>query len=121
MARGFSPRTTTDIQLMEQGVCNVVQGRTVNQHAAHVRRVVAAGLMLFAAVVVCAAVVGSSSSSSSSSTGKVFGPPVLARFSFHMRLAQTYGAKEHLWDVGPTAAHNPLEGQSACGCPNAVK
>jgi len=71
MARGFSPRTTTDIQLMEQGVCNVVQGRTVNQRAAHVRRVVAAGLMIFAAVVVCAAVVGSGGSSSSSSTGKL--------------------------------------------------
>ena len=45
---------------MEQGGCNVVQGNTVNQRAAYVRRLAAVGLTLLAAAVVLAALVGGS-------------------------------------------------------------
>ena len=62
MARGFAA-DTTEVQLMEQGVCNVVQGNTISQRTTYARRLVAAGVMLLAAVVVCAALVGSNTTS----------------------------------------------------------
>jgi len=62
MARGFSGEVAS-VELMEQGVCNVVHGNTVGQRAAYARRLAAAGLTLLAAIVVCAALVGSSAPS----------------------------------------------------------
>jgi hypothetical protein len=59
MARGSSGEVA-HVELMEQGVCNVVHGNTVNQRAAYVRRLAAVGLTLLAAAVVCAALVGGS-------------------------------------------------------------
>jgi len=59
MARG-SFGEVAHVELMEQGVCNVVHGNTVNQRAAYVRRLAAVGLTLLAAAVVCAALVGGS-------------------------------------------------------------
>ena len=64
MARGYAAEPT-DIQLMEQGVCHVVQGRTISQRATYARRVAAASLMLLLAVVACAALAGSTSSGKS--------------------------------------------------------
>ncbi len=64
MARGFSGEVAS-VELMEQGVCNVVHGNTVSQRAAYARRLAAAGLTLLVAIVVCAALVGSSAPSAS--------------------------------------------------------
>ena len=44
---------------MEQGVCHVVQGRSLSQRAAYARRMGAASFLLLAAVVACAMVMGS--------------------------------------------------------------
>jgi hypothetical protein len=46
---------------MEQGVCHVVQDRSMTHRAAYARRVGAASLMLVAAVVACAMVISSGS------------------------------------------------------------
>lgn len=71
MARGYAAEPT-DIQLMEQGVCHVVQGRTISQRATYARRVAAASLMLLLAVVACAALAGSTSSGKSLAESQLY-------------------------------------------------
>jgi len=53
MARGYDVEAGK-IQLVEQGIYNVVQGRTVAQRASYASRIAAASVMLIAAAVVCA-------------------------------------------------------------------
>ena len=60
MARGYDVEAGK-IQLVEQGVYNVVQGRTVAQRASYASRIAAASAMLIAAAVVCATLSGSTS------------------------------------------------------------
>lgn len=60
MARGYDVEAGK-IQLVEQGVYNVVQGRSVAQRASHASRIAAASAMLIAAAVVCATLSGSTS------------------------------------------------------------
>lgn len=60
MARG-DLMEAPDIQLVERGLCHVVQGRSMSHRAAYARRVGAASLMLIAAVVACAMLMTSGS------------------------------------------------------------
>lgn len=60
MALGYAG-DAPGVNLMEQGVCHVVQGRSLSQRAAYARRVGAASMLLLAAVVACATVMGSGS------------------------------------------------------------
>ena len=60
MALGYAG-DAPGVNLMEQGVCHVVQGRGLSQRAAYARRVGAASMLLLAAVVACATVMGSGS------------------------------------------------------------
>jgi hypothetical protein len=58
MALGYAGEAQ-GVNLMEQGVCHVVQGRSLSQRAAYARRMGAASFLLLAAVVACAMVMGS--------------------------------------------------------------
>ena len=60
MARGYDVEAGK-IQLVEHGVYNVVQGRTVAQRASYASRIAAISVMLIAAAVVCATLSGSTS------------------------------------------------------------
>ena len=58
MARGYNAEVT-NVKVLEEGVCHVVQGRLIGHRAARAHRVVAASVMLLAAIVVCVALAGS--------------------------------------------------------------
>jgi hypothetical protein len=71
MARGYDVEAGK-IQLVEQGVYNVVQGRTVAQRASYASRIAAASVMLIAAAVVCVTLSGSTSDASTVRLSSIF-------------------------------------------------
>ena len=71
MARGYDVEAGK-IELVEKGVYNVVQGRTVAQRASYASRIAAASVMLIAAAVVCATLSGSTSDANTVRLSSIF-------------------------------------------------
>ena len=107
MARG-SFGEVAHVELMEQGVCNVVHGNTVNQRAAYVRRLAAVGLTLLAAAVVCAALVGGST-------------PGANQVSACARSWPGGGGGAHLGGVSPPRGLRWLRGPRGSRCPGCAE